>query len=74
MDFVELKNIFLYLQAGGLGIIVALTTKILRKLKLYEMKQEALIYAIKRESYNGFAEAYEEKLKELMNEQKFLRY
>jgi len=67
-------NFFIiFFQIGGLTFIIWITTKIFRKIKLHEMKQEALIFAIKKESDNGFAEAYEEKLKELMADQKFLR-
>ncbi len=61
-------------QFGGLGLLSVISIKIYRKIRLYEIKQEAMIYAIKKESKNGFAEAYDERLNELMNEYNFLKF
>ena len=73
MDKINLNYLLVFIQAGGLSLILFVVSKIFKKIKLYEIKLDALVYAIKTESNNGFGEAYDNKLRELMSEQKFLR-
>ncbi|KXK56236.1 MAG: hypothetical protein UZ05_CHB002000249 [Chlorobi bacterium OLB5] len=53
-------------------LILAQINKILRRLKLLEYKWEATDYALERSFKNGYASYRDTKLKELLNEDKFL--
>ena len=61
------------LQSGGVIFLASVAMKIFRKMKLFEIKLEALIYAIKTESNNGFGPAYQKKLEELLEELSYLK-
>ncbi len=61
------------LQSGGVIFLASVAMKIFRKMKLFEIKLESLIYAIKTESNNGFGRAYQKKLEELLEELSYLK-
>jgi hypothetical protein len=73
MENLDLNFLSLFLQIGGFALLTKITFKIFRKLKLFEIRQESLIHAIKTESKNGFGEAYDKKFKELLSEQDYLK-
>lgn len=54
--------------------IVNLLTKIYRKVKLLDYKQEALVHAMQHETGNGFSEQYQKRLDELMKQDMFINY
>ncbi|NOS85221.1 MAG: hypothetical protein HOP31_08790 [Ignavibacteria bacterium] len=53
-------------------LILAQINKILRRLKLLEFKWESTDYALEKSFQNGYARYRDTKLKELLNEDKFL--
>jgi len=70
---IDIDIISTVLQSGILVILAGIGMKIFRKLKLFEIKLEALIHAIKTESNNGFGSSYQKKLEELMDELSYLK-
>jgi len=70
---IDLDAVVTILQSGGVIFLASIAMKIFRKMKLFEIKLEALIYAIKTESDNGFGRAYQKKLEELLDELSYLK-
>lgn len=53
-------------------LLVGLITRLYRKIKLIDYKQEALVHAFQHETGNGFSEQYYKKLEELIKQDVFV--
>ncbi|MGB5850234.1 MAG: hypothetical protein WBH40_17225 [Ignavibacteriaceae bacterium] len=74
MEVINLVVVGIQVLMLPVGTFIAVVvTKAYRRSKLVEYKIVALVFAIQKEiAQNGFSEAYEKKLKELVNEYEFV--